>query len=333
MPETNYFKIGVFVLVGFGLFVAGLLVFGLRDRLASSKVLCVTFFNRSVQGLSKDAAVKYRGFTIGRVTSLSLAVADDFSGQPLVRVDFEIDPSIFATQDLEHKDVPDFLRDEIAKGLKVFLTLQGVTGIYFLDLNYGKEPEVIGPAALEATDRIVQDDHLVYIPNSPSQIFEIGESISRLVRTMNDIDFINISRDLRKAIRAIDQAVGFMDAGRLSREASETMEEVRGLSASLRSLAGHLEVLLDPGEGGSLGQTMQTSAGQLRQSLRRLDQLLGSSRGGLPETLDNLRAITDNLREMSELLKNQPSQAIFGSPPRETEPGRGRENVTTFTLP
>jgi paraquat-inducible protein B len=278
--------------------------------------------------LSTDAAVKFRGFTIGRVTSLSLAAADDLSGQPMVRVDFEIDPATFTAQVPDPDDVPDFLRQEIVKGLKVYLTFQGVTGLCFLDLNYGEERHLLGPAAREATDRIARSSKLVYIPNGPSQIFEIGESINRLVRTMNDIDLVGISRELKRTVQTIDQALVALDAGRLSREAGGALEEIRELSASLREL-------FNPGEGGSLGRSLEASAGQLSQSLRRLDQLLGSSRGGLPETLDNLRAITENLREMSELLKNQPSQAIFGSPPRATEPGRGRkpENVTTFDLP
>jgi len=322
MPESNYFKIGLFVLVGFGLFVAGFLVFGLHGRLKSSNVLCVTFFNRSVQGLSKDAPVKFRGFSIGRVTSMSLAPADDTNGQPLVRVDFEIDPATFIAQVPDPDDLPDFLRAEIARGLKVYLALQGVTGISFLDLNYGQEPYLIGPAAREETDRIARKAHLVYIPNGPSQIYEIGESINRLVRTMNDIDLVGLNREVRRAVQTIDQAVAALDAGRLSRDMSGALEEIRKLSASLR---------LPPREGDGLG----ASAGQLHQSLRRLDQILGSSQGGLPETLDNLRAVTENLREMSELLKNQPSQVLFGAPPRAAEPGRARrpENVTTFNLP
>ena len=322
MPESNYFKIGLFVLVGFGLFVAGFLVFGLHGRLRSSNVFCVTFFNRSVQGLSKDAPVKFRGFAIGRVTSMSLAAADDTNGQPLVRVDFEIDPAAFIAQVPAPGDLPGFLREEIARGLKVYLALQGVTGISFLDLNYGHEPYLIGPAAREVTDRIARQAHLVYIPNGPSQIFEIGESINRLVRTMNDVDLVGLSRQFRHTLQTLDQAVAALDTGRLSRETNATLEEIRKLTASLRL----------PGNG---GDGLGGSAAQLHQSLRRLDQILGSSQGGLPETLDNLRAATENLREMSELLKNQPSQALFGSPPRAAEPGRARrpENVTTFNLP
>ena len=331
MPDSNYFKIGGFVLIAFGLFVAGLLVFGLRDRLTSSNVSCVTFFNRSVQGLSKDAAVKFRGFTVGRVTSLSLA-DDDLSGQPMVRVDFEIDPSAFAAQVSNLKAVPDFLREEIAKGLKVYLTLQGVTGLSFLDLNYDQEPQLLEPAARKEVENIARGGRLVYIPNSPSQIFEIGESISRLVRTMNDIDFVEISRDIRHAVKTIEQAIKALDAGGLSQKMAGALDEFQALSASLRLVSDNLDQLLNPGESGSLGQAMEASAGQLRQSIKRLDQILGAYRGGLPETVDNLRAITENLREMSELLKNQPSQALFGRPPRATEPGR-KENVTTFTLP
>jgi len=342
MPSNNYFKIGVFVLTGFVLFVAGLLVFGLRDRLTSSSVRCLTFFNRSVQGLSLDAAVKFRGFTIGRVTALSLAAADDLSGQPMVRVDFEINPTALAAQVPDRKNVPVFLRDEIAKGLKVYLTLQGVTGICFLDLNYGEEPQMPRPWGRETSDLMTREDDLVYIPNGPSQIFEIGESISRLVRTLNDIDLVGISREVKiavgtieQAVRTIEQSVGALNTGQLSRELGGTMEEIRELSATFRLFAGHLEALVNPSEGGGLGQALEASASQLRQSLRRLDQLLGSSRGGLPETLDNLRALTENLREMTELLKNQPSQAIFGRPPRAVEPEKGKRpgNVTTFNLP
>ncbi|MDR2935040.1 MAG: MlaD family protein [Candidatus Adiutrix sp.] len=333
MPDGNYLKIGIFVLVGFGLLVAGFLVFGLQGHLNSSSVLCVTFFNRSVQGISKDAAVKYRGFTIGRVVSLSLAAADDLSGQPMVRVDFEIDPATFAIQVPDPDDVPNFLRAEIAKGLKVYLTFQGVTGLGFLNLDYGQEDQLMGANALEAARLIARNVDLVYIPSGPSQIFEIGEAIGRLLRTMNDIDLVGISREIKQAIQTIDQSLVALDAGRLSRDISGALEEIRELSASLRISAGHIDELFSsPGEGGR-GQA--ASAGQLRQSLKRLDQLLASSQGGLPETLDNLRATAENLREMSELLKNQPSQVLFGSPPRAAEPGRARrpENVTTFNLP
>jgi ABC-type transporter Mla subunit MlaD len=186
----------------------------------------------------------------------------------------------------------------------------------------------MGPEALTAIKHMAWDASLVFIPNSPSQIFEIGESVSRLVHTMNDIDLVGISRDIKNTLQTIEKALDDLNTGRLSRELAETLEEIRGLSASLRHV-------IDPPEGGGLGQNLEASSGQLRQSLRRLDQLLGSSRGGLPETLDNLRVITENLREMSELLKNQPSQALFGRPPQAAEPGRaGRpENVTTFTLP
>ncbi|MDR3038503.1 MAG: MlaD family protein, partial [Candidatus Adiutrix sp.] len=117
MPHNNYLKIGLFVLAGFGLFIAGLLAFGLRDRLTSTNVRCVTLFNRSVQGLSTDAAVKFRGFAVGRVTSISLAAAVDHNNQPMVRVDFEIDPATLAAQIRQPEEAPDFLRREIEYGL------------------------------------------------------------------------------------------------------------------------------------------------------------------------------------------------------------------------
>jgi hypothetical protein len=39
-------------------------------------------------------------------------------------------------------------------------------------------------------------------------------------------------------------------------------------------------------------------------------------------TINNLRQITDNLRELSENAKRYPSGVIFGEPPKREQPSR-----------
>jgi methyl-accepting chemotaxis protein len=54
---------------------------------------------------------------------------------------------------------------------------------------------------------------------------------------------------------------------------------------------------------------------QLRQSLRRLSRMLASQQQEIQNTVENMRAITENVKEITEDSKRYPSQALFGAPP------------------
>ena len=56
--NSEYFYIGVFVLIGLGLIIAALLIFG-SSRLFRPTVYIETYFDESVQGISVGSAVKY----------------------------------------------------------------------------------------------------------------------------------------------------------------------------------------------------------------------------------------------------------------------------------
>ncbi|MDK3157135.1 MlaD family protein [Kamptonema cortianum] len=79
--------------------------------------------------------------------------------------------------------------------------------------------------------------------------------------------------------------------------------------------------------------------GELRQSneslglaIQNLDSVLSSGQANLEESLDNVRAITGNIRDMSETLKRDPASVIFSAPPapaqsvapppKKTKPGK-----------
>mgnify|MGYP006349464133 CR=1 FL=1 len=64
--KANPTSIGLFIFVGLGLGVAGVLLFS-SSRLFTRTAERVLYFNSSLNGLNEGAPVKYRGVTIGAV--------------------------------------------------------------------------------------------------------------------------------------------------------------------------------------------------------------------------------------------------------------------------
>ena len=64
--KINPTSIGLFIVTGLALGVAGLLLFS-SSKLFTRTRECVLYFDESLNGLSEGAPVKYRGVTIGSV--------------------------------------------------------------------------------------------------------------------------------------------------------------------------------------------------------------------------------------------------------------------------
>ena len=53
--------------------------------------------------------------------------------------------------------------------------------------------------------------------------------------------------------------------------------------------------------------------------LARLDRILGGGEVDIATTLENLRQITDNLRDLTEDAKRYPANVLLGAPPLPPE--------------
>ena len=58
---------------------------------------------------------------------------------------------------------------------------------------------------------------------------------------------------------------------------------------------------------------------QLKDTLERIDKLIASGRPGVEQSLENLRDVSANLKDLTETLKRHPSEAIFSQPPPKSE--------------
>ena len=62
----------------------------------------------------------------------------------------------------------------------------------------------------------------------------------------------------------------------------------------------------------------QTSA-ELRQTIQRMNRLIAGQQRDIEQTMSNLRAVSENMKEITENSKKYPAQTLFGAPPPPTK--------------
>ena len=93
--KTNPASVGLFILVGLLLAVAGVLVFS-AGTLFRKQEKYILYFNVSLKGLDPGAPVKFRGVTIGKVTEVLVRhnqASDDFAMPVIIAIDTKLTQS------------------------------------------------------------------------------------------------------------------------------------------------------------------------------------------------------------------------------------------------
>jgi phospholipid/cholesterol/gamma-HCH transport system substrate-binding protein len=164
---TNYYKLGLFVVVGFLFAVVGASVFGIASmRKETTKYH--TYFNESVQGLDVGSAVKFRGVTIGNVSAIEIA-----PDHRLVDVVSELDVNDIKRLGLSEVAKPKHkTKFAIPPDLRAQLGSQGMTGVKFIAIDFfdvKSNPAPVLP--FETPER--------YIPAAPSMMKNLEDTITK----------------------------------------------------------------------------------------------------------------------------------------------------------
>ncbi len=94
------------------------------------------------------------------------------------------------------------------------------------------------------------------------------------------------------------------DMSRLFKAAEEVFKKLERID--VESVVGQTTNLL---------QEIRESNASLGGAINNVDELLSAGRANLDESMNNLRATTENVRDLTEILKKDPSLLIFSSPP------------------
>ncbi|HYJ15576.1 MAG TPA: MlaD family protein [Candidatus Limnocylindria bacterium] len=341
MEKASYFKIGLFIIVGTVLGAIGVVALGV-GTIFQKKVMVETYIDESVQGLDVGSSVKFRGVQVGKVETISLTSAEYPTKRRYVLVRIGLTTKIF----LADAGSPSFLA-EVEKGLRVRLASQGVTGAAYIEADY-QDPARNPPLEIDWQPRYP------YVPSSRSRITQLSESVEKILRSVEDIDVGRLVDGLEKSLLTITKVAEGANFDKLGGQANAFLTEVRETNRQLKELIGNSDIksafkdsaaaasgarqiieraqapvnqmLADlPRAAESLERMVkrldavtadlpETSA-QLRQTLQRMNRLIATQQQGIAATVENLQAVSSDIKELTESSRKYPSQVLFGAPP------------------
>ena len=303
--EKVKFTVGLFVASGIAIGIAAIVILGLTGFLEKGQYY-MTYFNESVQGLDVDSPVKYRGVSVGRVEGIDVA-----PDSKLIEVVMKVESG---QQALES--------DMVAQ-----LKLVGITGIMFVEWDRKKEDEPDRSPPLSFPTKYP------VVASKPSDIKELLRGIDDVLGQMKSMDLEGISDRIKLAVDNINQSV--IDAN------------VKGISSDIGSSLASLERILKTERwdnilnsmeeaSQSLGALMSEQDTEIKTAIENFSRAMESANrlmadgsalvSGTEETQarlqrqmivigQNLEQASASLKELMDLLADQPSQLIIGKPP------------------
>jgi ABC-type transporter Mla subunit MlaD len=200
--------VGAFVLGGLALGAAALLALGGRRPFASRRRI-VVFFDESVSGLERGAAVKFRGVHSGRVVKIVPMLSPDAKATAVAVI------CDMAGSELEGPDGRplDLTRQEtlqalVTRGLRARLAPAGLSGDNNVDLDFFDPKRY---PARKTPDWESQAQPYPEVPSVPSLTGQLLEDLQDVLGQLREADVAGVAQtfkgeDLRKTIKSIGAA-------------------------------------------------------------------------------------------------------------------------------
>ncbi|HTS22671.1 MAG TPA: MlaD family protein [Casimicrobiaceae bacterium] len=350
--QAHNFKLGLFVVGATIAAVLLLLIVG-SGRWFQSKTIIETYFNESVQGLDIGSKVKYRGVSVGEVTSIGFTYNKYEQDKPMaerkryVLVQATILGRLIGSRAGGEITKAEQVHMETERGLRIRLAPQGITGTNYLEIDYvdpRANPEL--PISWEPTN--------VYIPSAQSTFTQFVTSAGDILDKLEKLDIGATLAKLNLLLDTTNRRIDAIDTGRISDSTARVLgkldvkldqlhvdelnKDTTALLTELRQTNQKLGGILDdpawktlPGDAGATvaqvrklvdDPNLAKSIAHLESTLTRLDRVAGGTETDLRRTFDNLRQISENLRDITEDARRNPARLLRGAPP---EPVKGSQ--------
>jgi phospholipid/cholesterol/gamma-HCH transport system substrate-binding protein len=303
---TNYWKLGLFVVLALALGFAAVAYFG-TAAVRRNTVEYRTYFDESVQGLEVTSAVRFRGILVGRVSDITIAPD---------RRHVEVACGL-VTKDLRRLGLAvqgdGGIRLAMGPGLRAQLAPEGVTGVQALELDYF-DPATHPPPELPfaVPDR--------YIPSTESTLGLVADAAVKtaaevpglvggagaLVRQIADAKLgEQAAATLHHADEALAGARRVIDRVGSARVPEEAAQSLAALSAAFEQLDRLLGRLEGPGGLARSAQRATDAVGDIAADARGMG-------GDLTGALRDLRDMSASVRRLTDELDRQPDLLLKG---------------------
>jgi phospholipid/cholesterol/gamma-HCH transport system substrate-binding protein len=299
--DANYAAVGAFVLLVIAMAVS--FVFWYTDEQDKRTYQRYEiYFPGSVSGLSAGSAVRYLGVDVGKVVRIML--------DPQQRKTVQVIADIDSTAPIDDRT-------------RASLSLQGVTGLLFIDLEQDPKAESTGVLAQGQHYPMIRSrrsDFDVLLSNLPALTTHLVELANHFNEIFSDENVRGIKATLENARLASERLPDTVrEAQQLLVEVRRTTQEVQGTVAELRGLIAKSSPDLEE----AFANIRQISD-NLAKTTARLNSFVAENEPGysrfskqsLPEfeqLLRESRQAVRDFRDLSRSLKQNPSQLIYES--------------------
>jgi phospholipid/cholesterol/gamma-HCH transport system substrate-binding protein len=314
--------VGFFVLIATGILLAS--VFSISGILGNRGNEYRAYF-KNAGGLSPGTQVRYAGGPpIGRVTS----VGNDPQDATRMEIVLRVEPSIPVKT------------DSVAR-----ITSLSALGDYYLEI----EPGSAGAAPAKSGSTLKSVD-FVTLDQIEAEIANLGPEATKLLQNLN----ARVT-ELQETVARVNDLLGKENRANLSASLAnvnallaENRPVIRSTLKHLDAVSAKSEVLLDDFKKtvaqandalSHVDATLLENRPDLRESIKKLrealtsaaavsdqlDHTLNANGEDIDEALDNVRQITENLREFTDTIKQRPSSLLRSSDPKPRQPGQGEK--------
>jgi paraquat-inducible protein B len=309
---TNQWKLGLFVVVTIFAGLAAIGYFGARS-IPKETVTYASYFDEAVTGLEVGSPVKFRGVTIGNVSSIEVA-----SDRRHVRVNYELTVAVLrhlgiASPQGEKTSLP------MAPNVRAQLGSTGVTGTKYIQIDFFDE--------LAPTEPLPFKVHGNYIPATSSSLKNIENSvvqasdrlpelthqlvilIERLNRIAGQVEEERLPARANSVLAHADNTLSVLDQKLAQIDTQALSSEARATLTSLNGTAIRANQLLD-GVGGDKG--LLVSAQRVSDSLGDAARNANGFGIEFEHTLRDVSEAADAIKDLAGTLQRQPDMLLKG---------------------
>ena len=325
--KANPVSIGLFLLVGIALTLAGVLIFSSRS-LFHPRVKQILYFDSSLKGLEPGAPVKFRGVTIGSVVEVMIRhnqSNNDFSMPVVISIDKKLAQA--KSDELLHIDSQSMLDHLIQSGFRGRLDAENlVTGILYIGLD-------IVPNAPAPVLHQLKSEYLE-VPTLPSDIQQLlanlahvdvrglsdklNALLTRVDSSLSELHVADINAGVTNLLEAANRLVATPDLTNAITGLKRTLESAQVL---LKRIDGRVDPLVD-----SVTNTLydaQKTLASVRVAVGNVANLVGPDSAvstDLPQTLEALGNAGRAVADLAEFLKRNPNTLLAGRKQPKAQP-------------
>jgi len=356
--QANFFKLGLFVIIAFGLGAAFLIAFG-AGEFFKTETLGETCFDESVQGLDIGSEVKYKGVKIGTVKAITTPTKLYNIQSNYVLVTFSLSDDCYVGQTGKTNTIR--IQKAIAEGLSIHLSFKGLTGAAYLETDYSGQQRIPLDINWDPTN--------IYLPSSKSNMKRMGDALNEILDNLSVIKLSDITMELKNLLETLNQKANALNMAQISIQTENLLKEIRQtnqiLSTSLTSerftrliadaqdsftglktivdnakqpidntlkdfekAAGSTKSMATDLEA-SLASNLGTMLDSLNKTSKMMEHVIWLNSDAVQRAVENFEDTSENLKQLSIELKQYPGRLLFESSPEKNTPEKIKEGLKT----